>query len=202
VIKAVIFDYGGVVTDGGGGNDVAERLAKNLNITIEEANNLLYKPWDDFFNGRINTSEYWSDVEKGYGHSIPIEKRDIFNTWDHMSPRPQIVQLVNKLKVNGCLVGLLSNVVPVTESIIRERGVYELFKPCILSCVFGYSKPDKEVYLELLRQLPGIKPEEVVFVDDQERCLEPARAMGIKTILAKNAQQIVNDVSKLAEIST
>jgi HAD superfamily hydrolase (TIGR01509 family) len=53
------------------------------------------------------------------------------------------------------------------------------------------------MYQELLKQLPDTKPEEVIFIDDQEKCLVPARAMGINTVLAKNAGQIINDVSKL-----
>jgi putative hydrolase of the HAD superfamily len=197
MIKAVIFDYGGVVTDGGAGPEVIERLGENLNIGSEEALRLMRGPWDDFMRGAFDTDGFWQRIESAYGSGIPEESRDVWNTWEHMAPRPEMLALIKELKAGGLVVGLLSNVIPVTEQIIREQGGYELFQPCVLSCALGLKKPEREVYEELLRQLPDIEPEQILFVDDQERCLVPARAMGIQTLLAENTSQIVKDVEEL-----
>jgi FMN phosphatase YigB (HAD superfamily) len=40
----------------------------------------------------------------------------------------------------------------------------------------------------------------VIFIDDTEHNCEVARKMGIKTILAKNARQIIKDAKKMLRI--
>ena len=197
MIKAIIFDYGGVMTASGGGDEISQRLAKFLDLTIAQAHRMMQEPRSDFMKGKIDEAEFWKLIEKIHGQPVPSEKKKIFNTWEHMHPRPQMLDFVHKLKSHGYRIGLLSNVLPVTEAIIREQGAYRLFNPCLLSCKYGYAKPETQMYQELLKQLPDTKPEEVIFIDDQEKCLVPARAMGINTVLAKNAGQIINDVSKL-----
>lgn len=200
--KAIIFDYGGVITSGGGGNEPAERLASHLHISVERAKGLFYQNWSRFITGEMNEDEYWHEVEANYGESIPAQHRNIWNTWEDMSPRPEVIAYIQRLKSRGYLVGLLSNTIPITESIIREQGGYDLFEPCLLSCELGYAKPDRAIYDELLRQLTDVEPSEIVFVDDQQRCLDPAKSLGIKTVLAKNAMQIIHDVDALLEDHT
>lgn len=197
MIKAIVFDYGGVITSGGSGNELAERLAAFLQIPFEQANKLIFKPWPKFIKGEIDEGEYWEEIERLYGHPIPAKCRGIWNIWEHMHPRPEMEAFVKKLRHDGYTVGLLSNVIPVTEKILRAHGAYDAFQPCILSCNVGLAKPDKLIYEELLRQLPNCKPEEIIFVDDQIRCLDPAALLGIQTVKADNAPQIIDDVTDL-----
>lgn len=195
----MVFDYGGVITSGGGGNELAERFASYSQIPLEQAKELVNKPWPRFIIGKISEQEYWHEIEDTYGKPIPAAHRLIWNTWEHMSPRPEIIEFIQKLKAQGYTVGLLSNVIPVTEKIIRKQKGYELFNPCILACNIGFAKPDLGIYEELLHQLPDLKPEEIIFVDDQQRCLDPAMALGLKTVLASNGLQIIKDVEALLE---
>jgi epoxide hydrolase-like predicted phosphatase len=197
MIKAIVFDYGGVMTDGGAGNELTERFAAFQGVPFEKAKELVSEPWVDFMSGKITEDQYWRRVENIYGQPIDIDKRKIWNTWEDMGPRQAMLEYVKMLKSKDYIVGLLSNVIPVTEAIIREKGIYDLFDPCILSCHVGLLKPDKAIYEELLRQLPGIKPEEIVFVDDQVHNLTPAQEMGIHTVLAKSSMQIIDDVNTL-----
>jgi putative hydrolase of the HAD superfamily len=199
MIKAVVFDYGGVITSGGGGSELAERLATFLQIPFEQATALVFAPWPKFVKGEIDEAGYWEVVEHLYGQPIPLKSRAIWNIWDHMYPRPEMIAFVHQLKKDGYTVGLLSNVIPVTEQVIREHGVYDEFQPCILSCDVGLAKPDLLIYEALLQQLPHIKPEEIIFVDDQQRCLDPAEHLGMRTVKAINARQIIDDVNALLQ---
>jgi len=196
MIKAVIFDYGGVISDGGAGIEVTSRLASNLAISKVRATELWDLVWSNFMKGKIDEDELWKRVEAAYGKPINVSHRQVFNTWEHMLPRPEVMELVDQLKNHGYIVGMLSNVVPPTEAIIRREGAYQIFKPCILSCNLGFAKPDQEIYDELLRQLPGLKPSEILFIDDNDYCLTPAEAMGILTIRATDVKQIVSDVKE------
>lgn len=200
MIKAVIFDYGGVVTAGGGGNGLAEQLAPKLTITIEEAIVLLKQPWFELIRGKVTETEFWSLVEKGWGKPISKDARNIWNSWDDMKPRDDVLAYIENLKSKGYVVGLLSNVIRRTESFLRENGVYDLFEPCVLSCNEGIAKPEIDIYTHLLKLLGDVRPHEIIYIDDQEKCLIPANELGMKTVLAVNSQQIITDINRLLEL--
>lgn len=197
MIKALLFDNGGVITAGGGGNELSERLARNLGISADKAYDLLMPVWDDYFKGKISEPELWQHIEQQSGQPIGAAQRDIWNKWEHMQPLPEMIQLVRRLKADGYKVGMLSNVIPNTEHEIREHGGYDDFDFLVLSCDVGYAKPDPEIYQLVLQHLAGIKPSEIVFLDDQERCLVPARAIGMQTVLVESPGQAIADVEAL-----
>jgi ABC-type antimicrobial peptide transport system ATPase subunit len=39
----------------------------------------------------------------------------------------------------------------------------------------------------------------MIFVDDQQRCLDPAEHLGMRTVKAINARQIIDDVNALLQ---
>lgn len=84
---------------------------------------------------------------------------------------------------------------------IREHGVYDNFDFAVLSYEQGFAKPDPEIYDIALKKLgEGIKPAEIVFLDDKEECLVPARKIGIKTILVQSHEQAIRDVEKFLNL--
>jgi epoxide hydrolase-like predicted phosphatase len=197
MIKAVIFDYGGVLVSGGGANEPAESLAAFLNISVKDAAEILSALWGDYVAGKLTEAEYWQRVEKLNGSPISGDTRTMRSTLGDVKPLPKMLTFIQELMAKKYTVGLLSNITPATEVIIREGGGYDLFEPCVLSCKVGYAKPSPEIYYELLRQLPGMQPDEIVFIDDQQRCLDPAHLLGIRTVLAKSRDQVVQDVTRL-----
>lgn len=197
MIKAVIFDYGGVIIAGGGGNEPAESLAAFLEIPVEEAARIIVSLWDDYISGRLTEAEYWRQVEKQYGKPITLDTKKMRSAWNDVAPLPEMVTFIKDLKARNYTVGLMSNITPSSEATIRAGGGYDLFDPCILSCKVGYAKPSPEIYQELLRQLPGIQPQEIIFIDDQQWYLDPAHSLSIQTVLAENSNQIIQEVRNL-----
>lgn len=201
MIKAVIFDYGGVIIAGGRSNEPAQSLAAFLDIPEEKAAKIIASLWDDYISGRLTEAAYWQRVEEEYGRPITLDTRAMRSAWSDVAPLPEMVSIIKELKRKNYIVGLLSNITPTTEETIRAGGGYDLFKPCILSCKVGYAKPSMEIYYRLLKQLPGIQPQEIIFIDDQQRYLDPAHSLGIQTVLAKNSNQIIRDITTLLEHS-
>lgn len=198
-VKGFLFDYGGVITGRSlADNEVAERLARNLDISQNQANELIESIWRRFVLGALTEAEVWESLEKQYGKPIEHSKRNIWDQWGDMPPIPEMLSLVQRLRINGYRVGLLSNVMVYNANDIREHGVYDGFDFLVLSYEQGFAKPDPEIYDIALKKLgEGIKPSEVVFLDDKEECLAPAREVGIKTILVKSDEQAIADVEKL-----
>ncbi|HMH70396.1 MAG TPA: HAD-IA family hydrolase, partial [Candidatus Saccharimonadales bacterium] len=82
----------------------------------------------------------------------------------------------------------------------RLGGGYDRFDFHVKSCEVGYAKPELEIYEIAMKHLKGLKPEEVVFTDDRERFLVPARAMGMQAILATSSHQVIRDIHRLLTI--
>lgn len=109
-IKGFLFDYGGVITGRSlADNEVAERLAKNLDIPQDQANQLVASIWRQFVLGALTEAEVWESLEKQYGKLIENGKRNIWDQWGDMPPAPKMLALVQRLRTSGYKVGLLSN---------------------------------------------------------------------------------------------
>jgi len=195
VIKAVIFDYGGVVTSGGA-KGLSYSLAEKMGLDNDVAFGLIQSAWEKLVRGNISEAEFWQEVGQKNGRMIPDNLRHIWNSWEDMRPRPEIVELITSLKADHIVVGLLSNTLSITSKDIRAHGGYDWFDPCILSYQVGYAKPDAEIYKILLASLPSIQPDEILFVDDQARCMPPARQLGIRTLIATEPAEIIAGVRK------
>jgi putative hydrolase of the HAD superfamily len=194
MIKAIIFDNGGVITPGGNGTELTDRLGANLGISGNAAYALLSPLWDKYFRGAITEDELWQDIESRYGAAISTEKRAIWNTWGHMQPYSEMLQFVEELKRRGYVVGMLSNVIPNTEKEVRTNGGYDPFDFVVLSCEVGFAKPDPEIYQLAAEKAGSIAPSEIIFLDDAERFLEPAHKVGWHTVKVTSPSQAIADV--------
>jgi putative hydrolase of the HAD superfamily len=198
MIKAFLFDYGGVMTASEQGNSLFASLGEAFGISLDQAQTTLAPLWRDFLKGTFEEDDFWEAAEEKLGRQAPPEKRHIWNAWDKQARSlPEMQELVATLRNAGYTVGLLSNAIPNTEQEIRENGGYAPFDFLVISCKVGTAKPEIAIYQQALAHLPGILPSEIVFIDDQERCLTPAREMGMHTILATSSSQIITDVHKL-----
>ncbi|HVC36259.1 MAG TPA: HAD family phosphatase [Candidatus Dormibacteraeota bacterium] len=198
MIEALIFDYGGVISDGGRGFEPAFRLAKNLGIEEQDALDLIQAPWDKLSTGTINTGEFWNEIETGYGDIVPGNLRDIWNTYENcMKPRGDMQNVLQALKSSGYILGLVSNTVPPTAQSIRNNGGYDFFDFTVLSCEVGFKKPDTKIYELGLNQVGDITPEHIVYIDDANQNLPAAQKLGMKTIHANNHNVLINELSAM-----
>jgi len=197
MIKAILFDYDGVITAGVKDNVPATRLAENLNVSIEKTSEWIVGVWDGFSTGKMNEQEAWQKIEEQYGQPISAAQRDIWYTWEELQPLPEMLELVRNLKSKGYDIGLLSNVLPVTAQLIRENGGYDDFDFLVLSCEVGARKPAPLMYETALAKLKDTTPEEVVYLDDREPLTVAASELGIKSIHVTDHAVAINTLEQL-----
>lgn len=198
MIEALLFDYGGVVSDGGKDFEPANRLANYLRIEKQDAYKTIDGPWDSLCKGKISVDDFWTTIENSVGHAIPDDSRAIWNTYeDCMFPRPNIQKLLDNLRASKYILGLLSDTVPPTAQSIRENGGYDIFDFTILSCESGLRKPDQKIYELALSKLHNVAPENIVFIDDNPKNLIPASLLGMETILATDSARLINEINTL-----
>ncbi len=200
MIKAILFDYDGVITKGAENERIFGSLAGNLNVPIEQATDWLMEIWRPYLKGQLSEEEVWEHLESKYGKSIAETKRNIWFNWAELMPLPEMIDLIEKLKKLGLAVGVLSNVFKETAAIIERHDGYESFDFKILSYEHGYAKPDEEIFQLALEKLPGFNPSEVVFLDDREKNTIAADELGMIGIYVTNHLDAIKKVKQLANI--
>lgn len=194
-IKAVLFDYGGVLSIEGGKGSISLLLSQFYKESIGwEKIEPIHR---QFRLGLISAEDFFSSLNKI--HSSP--KKLNLNIWQKLSENlsiksDEVYSLAQRLRLKSIKTGILSNTYQISADNLKSQGNYDNFEPIILSFKVHLAKPDPRIYNLAIRTLE-LKAEEILFVDDQLKNIPVAQALGIKTILAKTPKQIVNDVTAL-----
>ena len=198
-IKAVAFDYGGVISffqDNNAMNDMAVLAGIECSLMKK-----IY--WDNrsiYDQGLVDGAGFFKSILADVGifadHDL-LERlivRDI-ESWSHVNPATEA--LVLALKASGIKLGILSNMVQdFLDRIQNTLPVFSLMDTNVFSCEVGRIKPDKKIYEILLSQL-NCKAEELVYFDDLELNVNAASALGIHAFLWNNAEEARNELNLL-----
>ncbi len=114
------------------------------------------------------------------GQRMAVARDRAFNM-DNYIPYPGVREVLETLGKTHRL-GLISDTWPSIERQLEHLGISEFFSFRTFSCFLGVFKPDRRMYLDALAQ-SGVPAAETVFIDDSERNLEGAAALGILPIL-------------------
>ena len=190
-IKAVAFDYGGVIAffqDDSAMKDMAALAGVDVSLMDK-----IY--WDNrtiYDQGLVDGIGFFKSILADVGiFADPdlLEKlivRDV-ESWAQVNPKSE--ELIRELKASGIKLGVLSNMVPDFINRIKDKlPVFELMDVNVFSCEVGRVKPDKKIYQILLSRL-DCKADEAVFFDDLDVNVEAAGALGIHAFLWKNPEE-------------
>lgn len=191
MVKAIVFDIGGVIQT----TDWSDS-AEHIGMTTEEYKLYILKDRENHFNllqtGKITDEVFaeWVLGEMGWDITdenikLFIESLVIFN-----APDLRMIELIKKIDPN-ITKAILSNNWPSLEADTHrfdgtEFEYFSLFEPNIyMSHGIGHRKPNKEAFLTVVENL-GVKPSEMMFIDDQEGNILAAEKHGIKTFMYDN----------------
>lgn len=197
MIKAFLFDYDGVISQGVDVRWPSMRLAENLGTTEDAAAELIKQVWAPYSRGQISDDELWQIIEQNHGQPISEQQRDIWFSWEQLKPLPIMLDRIRALKEAGFKVGVLTNVFRGTKQIIEDGGGYKAFDFVIASCDVGHRKPEPEIYQLALQELGDMEPSNVVFLDDREVNVDAARALGFQGIFVSDHQTALAEIDRL-----
>lgn len=193
--SVVLFDWGGVLSVGGTPDELGQLFSEILPYDIPTIKDITKPLFAELKRGYITPTEFWNKLEAITHVAVSESHRAIWVTKESLRPNKELRDFTETLKSQGFQVGVLSNVFPNTAEMIRSEGWYSPYDPVFLSCDLGLAKPDIEIYEHAYRTL-GVGPAEILFIDDQQKCLDPAASIGMNTILARSPQQVIEDVSR------
>ncbi len=103
----------------------------------------------------------------------------VLNWWDEMPPLPEMCDFIGELKSKGFGIYLLSNTPPEIHNRMDRIPAFSFMDGIIASCDWKCVKPDPEIYQILFREF-SLKPEECYFIDDTQKNIDGAAAVGMK----------------------
>lgn len=196
MIKAIIFDWGGVLIDETLG-EMDKYCADVLGVKVENYNIACQKGLDDFARGNIIEDEFWQVVCGELDIDIPNVK----SLWDNavkevFNEKEEMFELLERLKAQGYKIGFLSNTEMPAVRYWQKNDYEKYFDEAVFSCIEHIAKPDKEIY-QLICERLGVLPEEAVFIDDKNEYIDGAVAIGMKGIVFENVEQLTVELNAL-----
>ncbi len=180
MIKAVLFDYGNVLSHPG----EPGRIAENPNLKNLEANSFCNAYWhgrEDYDRGTVEAAHYWDGVGKKLDRIFSTQEKEHLIAqdiacWSILNS--VMLEWVSHLKQKGIIIGLISNMpLELTRSIRNEPWIAN-FDHCTFSCEIGLVKPHRSIYEHSLSNL-GLQGSESLFIDDRKENIDAAAELGI-----------------------
>lgn len=195
MIKAVLFDFGGVLSKGGKRDDIRQIFAK---IYAIPARDVQLGPFaGQLLRGLISTTSFFAKVNQQHPGLSPASAELFQKYTDIFAKSDPVYRLAATLRKQGIKTAILSNVIALSARQLRSRGFYKEFDPIVLSCEEKVMKPDNLAFYKLALHRVSLPAEQILFIDDQPTCLVPARMLGMQTLLAESPEQIIGDTKEL-----
>jgi len=201
-IKAVFFDFGGVLLQHMDGIDHPALEAK-LGLPERTVFDCLYREsrYRDFQVGACTNEEWVDSIRTAAAKRMSAGMVETFmQAWqDAERPlNPDMMALVDRLRGGGYLTGIISNTIPGMEQRLQAElpNFIELFDIRIGSGDLGIAKPDPGIFLHALDQA-GVDAEASVFTDDVNSYAQAARDVGMHGFHFTGYEQFASDLRSI-----
>jgi epoxide hydrolase-like predicted phosphatase len=199
VISALIFDFGGVLT-----NPVWESFAAfctEEGIEPDTIKRLFREDPGALADLRgLETGEVEEvEFERRFAERLGLESSEglIERLFKGMVPEEKMLDAVRAARAAGLKTALLSNSWSVDH---YDRDLLaELFDVSVISGEVGMHKPQREIYLLTAERL-GLEPAQCAFIDDLRENCEGAEAVGMTAVLHREPAQTIARLEELTSV--
>ena len=211
MIKAVFWDFGGVITSSPFeafnkfeiDNNLPADFLRQVNSTNPNDN-----AWAKLERSEVNLEEFdllFEEESNNLGHAV--KGKEVIALLQGQI-RPDMVKALQKIRGNFIQACLTNNIRSLKEEAFEEGNVsvsgkhdviMDLFDFVIESSKVNLRKPDPAFY-KMACEKASIEPSEAVFLDDLGINLKPAKNLGMKTIKVINSTDALQELQKLISI--
>lgn len=206
-IRAVIFDFGGVITSSPfeafnrmeGERGLPRDFVRRVNAADPDGN-----AWARFERAEIDAATFdrlFGEEVRVLGHELPGADVLALLAGD---VRPAMVAAIDRLKADGYLLGCITNNVPsgagagmalTAERAAEIAAILARFDRVIESSKVGVRKPDPRIY-EMMTDALGVEAAECVYLDDLGVNCKPAAAVGMIAIKVAGEERALADLER------
>jgi putative hydrolase of the HAD superfamily len=182
MIKAVIFDFGGVLCFHPD-DERWRRAAEAAGLPVADLMSAFWANRIDYDAGQLEPDKYWHGViGPAFQESkLPELVRSEIKLWNQYDQR--IFDWIGQVRTAGFRTAILSNLPRVLGEELRSTpGFLDHFDHVTFSYELRKVKPQPEIYVDAIQGL-GIEAEQALFLDDKAENVEGARAVGLQAVL-------------------
>lgn len=176
MVKAILLDGDGVVIKEE--KRFGDRLSEDFNIPYEK---ILPFFKNEFILCREGKADLKEEIVKYFNEWNYNESADdLVKYWvEGTFSDKEVLKFVNQLRKKGLKCYLATDQMCYrAEYILKDLGLENYFDKCFFSCDLKCGK-EKETFFEKIIQKLQLKPEEILYWDDDEKNVEIAKKVGI-----------------------
>jgi putative hydrolase of the HAD superfamily len=194
LIKAVFFDYDGVLTtDKTGSLTTTRHLSKATGIELSIVKATFGRYNRDLTLGKTTHGQVWREICSALGQEVDI--RLLFEAFESTPMNTGMFSLARDLKKTH-LVGIITdNKKDRIDHLKRLQQLESIFSPIVVSAEVGVDKKSDQIFMHAL-ELADINAEEALFIDNSKDNLVAPRALGIKTVFHDDEKNDIEALSK------
>ncbi|MBI2665614.1 HAD-IA family hydrolase [Candidatus Woesearchaeota archaeon] len=180
MIKAVFFDYDGVLTPDKTGTYTTCRYIHGITgISIDKLSQC-YRQFNKVLNtGKKTHKDIWPQFCECIGKSLDIQV--LQDAFDSTPLNEAVFQLASRIG-NKYKIGIITD--NKKDRIIylrKKQGLDKIFDSIIVSANVSCGKDDEKIFFHAAESV-GVRPEDCVFIDNQKENLVVPAKIGYKTV--------------------
>jgi putative hydrolase of the HAD superfamily len=195
-ISHIFFDIGGVLGSNGWDREQRAAAAQHFGLDVAEVEDR-HGAVATLEQGRMPLDEYLRCTV--FHRPRPFEPAE-FKAYmlAQSTPFPETIDLARALARTGRyrLMTINNESAELNQYRLEQFGLRDIFITFFSSCWVGILKPARRIY-EVALAMSQAEAEGSVFIDDRERNLEPARALGMRTIRFTDALSLRQELAAL-----
>ena len=177
--KAILFDADGVVLKKYKEYFVSQFFAREYKAPADEINAFFGKDFRTCQRGKLDLKEELAKYLPGWNWPNGVDAFLEYWFTSDAAIDPEVMEEVEKIREKGFKCYLASDQEKYRASYIMERlDLKDKFDKCFFSYELGYMKSQPEYFMEISK-ITGLKPEEFIYFDDDQKNVDIANSLGI-----------------------
>lgn len=198
-IKAVVFDFGGVLAEEGfreGLRAIGDKNGLNPDDFFAVASELVYQT--GYVMGMTDESAYWKTVREKTG--ITGDDRELREEiLKRFTVRPEMLKYVERMRASGIATAILSDQTNWLDEIDQKTAFFHHFDFVFNSFRMKKGKRDASIFRDICATM-GLSRDEVLFVDDNIDNIKRAACEGLKVIHFRGISNFKMEIEKEVNI--
>ena len=192
--RAILFDFGGVLWHNMD-RQACAHWARELGMESTSLEERVFKSpaLTRATLGEISSAEMWREIGAALGLDETQSRQLGENFFQGGQLNEELLTFARQMRPHYQL-GILSNAWDNARADFTERlGLGEIFELLVISAEEGLAKPDPRIYQIAVERL-GLRPPEVVFLDDRVENVAAAHQLGMRAVHYQNNRQAITEV--------
>jgi FMN phosphatase YigB (HAD superfamily)/ribonuclease HI len=194
-IRAVLFDFGGVLAEEGFRNGLAalavEQGLDGSNMT-EAGMQAVYD--SGFVLGKGTVAHFWALLRQRTG-LVGTDDDLTRRILDGFIVRPWMIELVQQLHDRGYITGILSDQTDWLDTLDKRDCFYRVFDKTYISFYLGKGKRDSSLFADVAADL-GLPASAILFIDDDAGNVSRAREAGLQALQFVDRQRFMDELEQ------